>query len=226
LFLLVGGVCWLRGLAPQASFPAQFLSLTGDVTLVKVISISGAALVLWWLKTRFTYPRTGFVREKRVTAAQMIAFIGKTILALIFPALAVVAAFVFLPPVRASVFALAIWLPMVFGIFWAILVILAGEWMGLARFRWLGGWLLLAGIAVGVWQFLVGVPTVPVEALQPGAWAALPPALAVPLAASLNRTFASVGLLVLLTGVGLVASGGVTFLRYRKANPAPYQEEA
>jgi hypothetical protein len=226
LLILVGGVVWLRSLAPQASFPVQFASITVDVTLVKIIGLSGAVLVVWWLKNRFTYPRTGFVREKRVTAAQMFAFIGKTGLAVLLPVLAVVAAFVFVPAVRASIFTLPLWLPPVFGVFWAVLALLAGQWMGLSRFRLLGAWMLLAGLAAGGWQFLVGVPDFPPEALQSGAWAALPPALVAALATSFNRTFASVGLLVLLTGLGLGVSGGVTFLRYRQANPVPYEEEA
>lgn len=226
LFGLVGGVLWLRGLAPQPSLPAQLAAAAGDITLVKVFGISAAVLAVWWLKNRFTYPRTGFVREKRPTSAQMLTFIGKTIVAVFLPLLGVMAAIIFVPAARGAVFSLPIWLPAGMGLFWAVLCVLAGDWTGLGRFRLLGAWLLLAGIAVAVWQTLVGLPNVPSEALQPGAWAVLPSAMAAALAASLNRTFAALGLLGILAGVALVVSGGVTFLRYRKENPVPYQEEA
>jgi hypothetical protein len=130
------------------------------------------------------------------------------------------------PASRGAVFSLPIWLPAGLGLFWAVLCVLAGDWTGLGRFRLLGAWLLVTGIAVSLWQTLLGLPNVPIEAVQPGAWAVLPPALAAALAASLNRTFAALGLLLILAGVALVVSGGVTFLRYRKENPVPYQEEA
>ena len=225
-FILLGGVLLLRGIASPDSFLAQFASVAGEVSIVKVLGIIAAILILWWLKNRFTYPRTGFVRGKRVPVAQMLTFAGNAILILSLPVLALVAAFLFLPSVRGLVFSLPVWFPAVLGVIWAILIILPGEWMGLGRFRLLGAWILLTGIAVGVWQLVVGVPRFPVEALQSNLLNALPEVLRAPLAESIYRTFTSIGLFILVCGMAFAISGGVTFLRYRKENPVPYKEEA
>jgi hypothetical protein len=223
---LVGGVACQRGLAPQAPFPTQFLFLSVDVTVAKVVGLSVAALLLWWLKNHFTYPRTGFVRGRQVAATETLAFIGKIIGVGILVLLAAAAAIWFVPTVRLSLFPMPAWLPMALALLWAGLIVVAAEWLGLARFRFVAAWVLLSGIAIGAWQILAGVPPVPPDAFQASAWAAWTPSLSAALIASLNRTLASVGVLVLLTGVALLASGAVTFFRYRRANPLPYKEEA
>jgi hypothetical protein len=43
---------------------------------------------------------------------------------------------------------------------------------------------------------------------------------------TLTRALAGVGVVTLVSGIGFAVSGLVTFLRYRKENPAPYKEEA
>jgi hypothetical protein len=98
--------------------------------------------------------------------------------------------------------------------------------MGLRRFRLMGALILLAGIVVGVWQLVIGLPNFPVEALQSNSLAALPEVVRAPMAETINRTFISIGLLTLVSGTVFAISGVVTFLRYRKENPVPYREEA
>jgi hypothetical protein len=95
--------------------------------------------------------------------------------------------------------------------------VLAGEWMGLRRFRLVGTIILLAGMAVGLWQFAMGVPAFPANM---GSGILQPLVLE-----SINRTLTSLGLLTLISGVILMLSGLVTFLRYRKENPIPYTED-
>jgi hypothetical protein len=46
-----------------------------------------------------------------------------------------------------------------------------------------------------------------------------------PMLEIINRTLASLSFLVLISGVILMLSGFVTFLRYRKENPTPYSED-
>ena len=226
LLILVGGIACQRGLAPQAAFLQQFIFLSVDVTLVKVLGLTVAALVLWWLKNHFTYPRTGYVRERQAAASQILAFMGEVIAAGVVVLLAAAAVVAFVPTVRLAVFSMPAWLPMVIAVLWTALVLAGSEWLGLVRFRLVAAWVLATGLALGAWQFLVGLPPFPAEALQAGAWAAWPASLAAPVTASLNRTLASVGLLVLLGGFALLVSGAVTFIRYRNANPLPYREEA
>jgi hypothetical protein len=77
---------------------------------------------------------------------------------------------------------------------------------------------LLAGLVIGIWQWMAGLPIIPAsEQLGISQPAVLE---------SLNRTLASLSYLVLISGVILVFSGILTFLHYRKENPLPYAEEA
>ncbi len=218
LLILLGGVLVQRGLAPQASFLAQLTSIAGEVSIVKLVGIVAAILVLVWLKNRFTYPRTGFARGKWVTAAQVLSFLGKAILFVLLPVLGLVVALICLLPVRGVLVSMPAWFPAGLGVLWAVLCILAGEWMGLRRFRLLAALILLAGIAIGAWQLVIGLPAVPVEALA-NPWYAQ-----APIAGMINRTFVSVGLVTMVSGAAFVLSGLVTFLRYRKENPHPYEE--
>ncbi len=226
LFVLLGGVLLLRGVVPQGSFLAQFASIASDIGFIKAFGILAAGLILWWLKDRFTYPRTGFVRGKRVTVAQILTLLRNAVLCLLLPVLALVAAFFFLPSMRTILFSMPAWSPTAMSIIWAILCILAGRWLGLRRFVLLGILILLTGIGISAWQLAVGLPLIPVDALQSSPLVGLPEALRAPLAESLNRSFVSLGLLALVSGVIFAISGGVTFLRYRKENPVPYKEEA
>jgi uncharacterized membrane protein YidH (DUF202 family) len=78
--------------------------------------------------------------------------------------------------------------------------------------------MLLAGIAVGIGQFAIGLQAFPAN-LQPGV-------LQSSVVESVGRTLASLSFLILISGVILMISGVFTFLRYRKENPAPYAEES
>ena len=223
LFILLGGVLLLRGMAPQGSFLAQFASIAGDIGLVKLFGLLAAGLIVWWLKDHFTYPRTGFVRGKRVTWLQLLTFLRNAALCLLLPLLALAAAVFFLPSMRALLFSMPAWSPVLMSAIWAVLCILAGRWLGLQRFVLLGGLILLLGAGIGAWQLAAGLPRIPAEALQSSSLAAIPIAS---LSETLNRVFVSIGWLTLGSGVVFAASGVITFLRYRKENPAPYKEQA
>jgi hypothetical protein len=218
LFLLLAGILLFSGITPQSSFPNWFLSITAEIVIAKIIGILAAILIVLWLKDHFTYPRTGFVRSKRVAAAQVFAIIRNVILLLFLPLLGLLAASLLIASASNILSFMPEWFPIGLGVIWAILYLLAGEWMGLRRFRLLAAAMLLGGIAIGLWQFMTGLPDVPFnlqqEILQP---------LAIE---SVNRTLASLSFLVLISGVILIISGCVTFLRYRKENPTPYAEES
>jgi hypothetical protein len=108
-----------------------------------------------------------------------------------------------------------VWFPVGLGILWSVLVVLAGEWMGLSRFRLMGVLILLAGATIGIGQFAMGLPVFPAN-VQPGIS---------PVVESIKQTLTSLSLLVLASGVVLIISGILTFLRYRKENPSPYRED-
>ena len=217
LFVILAGLLLINGNATQDSFPSWFLSVAGEISIAKFFGILAAILILWWLKDHFTYPRTGFVRGNRVTAAQVLIMIRNAILFLLLPIFGLLAVSLLIVSEGSVLSFMPVWFPVGLGFILTVLCVLAGEWMGLRRFRLLGVMILLAGIAVGIWQYAMGLPTFPIN-VQSGL-------LQSPVLESINRTLASLSFLFLVPGVILMLSGVVTFLHYRKENPNPYTED-
>ena len=218
LFVILAGILLFSGFVPQASFPGWFLSVTSEIAIAKLIGILVAILILWWLKDHFTYLRTGFVRGKRVTATQVIVILRNVILFLFLPILVLLAASLLIASARNVLASMPAWFPVGLGLIWGGMYLLAGEWMGLHRFRLLAVMMVLTGIAIGVWQFTIGLPAFPAN-IQAGIFQPI-------VLETFHRTLISLGFLILISGVTLMISGLVTFLHYRKENPTPYAEES
>jgi hypothetical protein len=224
--ILVSSVIFLRGIAGHAAFLPQFASIAVDIGIVKLASFLAILLVLWWLKDRFTYPRTGVVQGKRIMPGIILTLIRNVFLVLILPVLGLLAAFIFVPSLRSVLASIPAWLPILVGVMWGVLFYVSGEWMGLRRFRIMGWLTLLAGLAVGLWQALIGFPGLAAGALQADWLQPMPEALRAPLDEILSRLFVGMSVLSTATGIFLIVAGLLTFLRYRRENPAPYREEA
>ena len=216
-FILLAGILLLQGNLFQASNPSHVLSVVGIISLVKLFGFLVIVLALWWLKDHFTYPRTGFVRGNRLTAAQVSTLLRNAILFLLLPIFGLLIVSALLATVGGVLSSMPVWFPIGVGSIWAALCILAGEWTGVARFRLLGLLFLLAGLVVGIRQWTAGLSALPAD---------IRPALDQPAVQEVvNHGLNGLGWLVLISGLPLVISGLVTFLRYRKANPTPYTEE-
>ncbi len=218
LFVSLAGLLLFSRSASQASFPSWFLSAAVGISIAKLVGLVAAVLILWWLKDHFTYPRTGFVRGKQITARQIVIVLRNALLFLLLPISALIAASLLITSTASVLSSMPVWFPIGVSLIWAILFVFAAGWLGLLRFRIVGGLVLLTGIIIGIWQWLMGLPGIPAN-LQPGI---LQPAVL----ESLNRTLTTLSDLVLISGVILVVSGILTFLQYRKENPLPYAEEA
>ncbi len=216
-FILLAGILLLRWNTPQASFPSRFLSIAGEISIAKLFGLLIVVLVLWWLKDHFTYPRTGFVRGNRVTTAQVLMLIRNIVLFLLLPIFGLLAASLLVASAGSVLSSMPVWLPIGVGLIWAVLCAWTGNWMGLRRFQIIGALFLMAGIIVGVWQYVTELPSLP-ENIKGGIFQ--PSILEI-----INRAMTSLGFLVLGAGVILIFSGFVTFLRYRKENPTPYSED-
>ncbi len=208
LLILLAGFLLIKMKTSQASLSSWFLSVTGEVALLKIISFLVVVFLLLWLKDRFTYPRTGFVRAK-LTADQILGFVRNVILFLLLPIAGLLIVSSLIASTNAVLVSMPVWFPIALALMWAILLVLAGEWMGLLRFRWIAGMILLTGIGVGIWQF-----TMRLSATQQGS-----------LLESIHRTLESLSLVLLITGIIFMFSGAITFMRYRKENPEPYAED-
>ena len=216
-FILLAGILLLRRNESQASFPSWFLSIAGEISIAKFFGLLIVVLILWWLKDHFTYPRTGFVRGNRVTTTQVLILIRNIVLFLFLPIFGLLALSLLIASVGSVLSSMPAWFPVGLGIIWAVLCVWAGNWMGLRRFQIIGALFLLAGIKVGIWQYAIGLPAT-AENMQAGIFQ--PATLEI-----LYRSLTSLGILVLISGIILIISGFVTFLRYRKENPTPYSEE-
>ena len=217
-FILLAGILLLQGNVFQASNPSHVLSVVGIISLVKLFGFLVIVLALWWLKDHFTYPRTGFVRGNRLTAAQILTLLRNAILFVLLPIFGLLIVSVLLATMGGVLSSMPVWFPIGVGSIWAVLCILAGEWTGVTRFRVLGILFLLAGLAVGIWQWTAGLSTLPADVRPALDQSAVQEVV--------NRGLNGLGLLVLISGLPLVISGLVTFLQYRKANPTPYAEES
>jgi hypothetical protein len=226
LFILLGAITLLSGILPPSSFFSQFLSLAASAVIVKFLGLILTVLGLWWLKDRFTYPRTGFVREKGLPRSQWFIFLRNAVLIAVLPVLGLLIPLLIVPAVRGAIFSMPVWFPPVLGIFWGALCMVLGNWSAIRRFRILGAVIMLTGIFAGAWQLTLGLPIVPADALRAGILSPLPDVLLAPLEETLNRVLAGVGVVTLASGIGFTVSGLVTFLRYRKENPVPYREES
>ena len=91
-FILLAALLLLSGSASPATFSSWFLSVAGEISIAKFIGIVTGILLLWWLKDHFTYPRTGFVRGKRITAVQILVIIRNILLFLLVPILGLLTA--------------------------------------------------------------------------------------------------------------------------------------
>ena len=215
-FVLLAGLLLFGRNASPVTFPAWFLSVAVEISIAKSIGIVAAILILWWLKDHFTYPRTGFVRGKRVTAAQIMMITRNVIVFLLLPISGLLAASLFIASAGSVLASMPVWFPIGLGSIWAVFFVLAGEWMNLRRFRLIGIIHLFVGVVIGIWQSAIGLPTF-LANMQPGVVQA-------PILESIQRTLISQSYLILISGVILIFSGLLTFVRYRKENPAPYTE--
>ena len=217
LFVILSVALLLSGGASSATFPSWFLSVAGEISIVKLVSILMAILILLWLKDHFTYPRTGFARGTRITASQILAILRNVILFLLLPIFGLLAASLLITSTGRVLASIPVWFPVGLGILWAVFFVLAGEWMGLRRFRLMGIMILLAGATIGLWQLAIGLLVFPANIQSD---ISQPVVLE-----SINRALTSLSFLVLITGLILIFSGLITFLRYRRENPTPYVED-
>lgn len=216
LFIVLAGTLLISRNTSQMPFLSWLLSVGGEIIILKAVSLLIIILAIWWLKDRFTYPRTGIVRN-RISAPQIFIFVRNVILFLLLPIITLLAASLFITSTDSVLAFMPVWLPIGLGLIWGFFIALTGKWMGLIRFRLMGSITMLAGISVGIWQFAIGLPniTATIESTI----------LQAPLLESIDRTISSLGFILAIFGVIFLISGIVTFLRYRKENPTPYSED-
>ena len=216
LFIILAGFLIINRNISQVPFISWFLSVTGEIVILKAVSFGVAIVILWWLKDNFTYPRTGLVRGK-ITGTQIFVLIKNLVLFLLLPVVGLLVASLLATSTGNVLSSMPVWFPIGLGVLWGILLVLAGEWIGLQRFRWTAIIILLIGIGIGIWQWTMGLPNVPVN-IQPDL-------LQLSVLESINRSITSFGFIMVGSGITFIISGVLTFMQYRKENPQPYTED-
>jgi hypothetical protein len=216
LFVVLAGFLLISMNTSRAPFLSWFLSVTGEVAILKLVSFVIVVLILSRLKDNFTYPRTGFVRGK-ITMTQIFVILKNLILSMLLPIVGLLIASLLVTSTGSVLGSMPVWFPAGLGVLWGILLVLAGEWMGLHRFRWMAALILLTGLGIGIWQWSMGLPNI-LANIQPDL-------LQPPVLESINRSLTSLGFILIGSGVIFILSGVITFLRYRKENPQPYTED-
>jgi hypothetical protein len=216
IFLLLLGIATLlRGFAAPGGILPWLAGTALDIGILKAVLLLAFVLGLWWLKDRFTYPRTGYARGG-FPFRVIFAAVRTIFLAIALPLLLLIGVLLTVPETRSILASIPAWLPLGIGILLGAICYAAGEYMGLLRFRLMGLFLLLAGIGTAGWQIALGFPPAPAD------WAAPPESV---LAEIIARTFTAVGVLVLAGGAAAFLSGLTALVRYRRKNPRPYREE-
>ena len=148
---------------------------------------------------------------------QIFVLIKNLILFLLLPIIGLLIASLLATSTGGVLSSMPIWFPIGLGILWGVLLVLAGEWMGLHRFRWIALLILLTGLGIGIWQLTMGLPDIPAN-IQP---VLLQPSVL----ESINRSLTSLGFILIGSGVIFLIAGILTFVRYRRENPQPYTED-
>lgn len=217
LFLaILGGVVLFFTRTYPSTFSDWFFSLAGEIPLIKLVGISVGILILWWLKEHFTYPRTGTIKTRRIIFSRVFSIIGSLVTYLLAPILLLLVISLLFYPASTILISLPIWLPIVIGTLWMILLILAGKWLGLQRLQILGGLIMIAGIAISILEPASYFSAASIMNIT-GSRSSLSTDYFVQ--SLLNASF-----LVLASGIILLFSGIATFCRYRKENPTAQKE--
>ena len=148
---------------------------------------------------------------------QVLILVKNIILFLLLPIIGLLIASLLVTSTGSVLSSMPVWFPAGLGVLWGVLLVLAGEWMGLRRFRIVAILILLIGLGTGIWQWTMSLPNIPaniqLDLSQPS------------VLESINRSLIGLGYMLIASGIVFLISGTLAFMRYRKENPQPYEEE-
>lgn len=224
--LTVTASVWLAGRWWLADSPlAGWVGEIKDVVLV--IGFVLASSAIYWLKARYTYPRTGQITYRRASRKTQ----GLLVVAIVLLAAAVTVGSILaffaapgfrtwlitsMPPVLILGCGLGAGL-LFFG--WAIRT-------GLNRFYILSGFVSLLGLALVIWYNQSAVPITVPDGLLADPFAQLPVELGHQIASAFHRAYTYVGVLFGVVGMALVVSGLIVCWGYLRNTQRSAEEKS
>ena len=229
ILLMILGVPYLVwSLAPHGSRLAQVISKGRDIILLAGIVV--LFIVIREIKQLSTFPRSGFIDERRPRGKQVLNVIllifGFMIL---FPFL-LIAGLRLIPSFAICFLDTMLFFPTILGLFFMVGLVMWGRSTGIKRFYVLAGVSAVASLGLGIASFirLLEQPF-DISYFPPLTFNAQMPAEAASTLGSLfNFLTIEVGIFFAIFGLALLISGLIVRRRYLKENPlsSPVEQEA
>ncbi len=224
LFMLLSVPYLLWSLAPQGSNLASLASIGRDVVLL--LGIALLLGVVWAIKQRSTYARTGYVKERRPERRQVLKTLIIGVGAMLIFAGLMVAGILFFPVFRVALFYCLGYAPSFLGLFFAFGCFGMGFRYGIRRFYGLAGVACLASLGLVVFSRLYLVA-------HPFDWAAIasnapingpiPAGLGAVLVGLFHNIYTGAAIFLAVFGLAMLVSGLVTRRKYLRENPFPQE---
>jgi hypothetical protein len=194
LFLFLGIVLWIEGSAPKGSTFAGTMSTLRQILLIG--GMIGVSLLVKAIKTRLTYPRTGYIAYPQPKGKQLVRILGLGIGITALTGFVVVLLFWWVPALQELLIYLPTWLVIGWGIFISGMFISWALRSGLRRFYGLAALAFLTGLVLGWYSRGLNI----VEGR--------------------NYLFTGPGIFFAVIGIGLCFSGALTLRDYlQKTQP-------
>ena len=138
-FLLLALLWYAQARTPQGS-PLWAIYAFAPVLLIVLVHTLGMRLIEW-VRSRHVWPRTGYVKPSRRAYWPLSRVIGLVVAALL--------ALGFIAPSIAE----GKWLPALWGLGFALVLVVGARFLGLRRWYALGAWALLTGLGAFLLPF-------------------------------------------------------------------------
>jgi hypothetical protein len=222
LFMVLSIPYLLWSLAPQGSRLARLASNGRNAVLI--LGVALVCSVIWAVKERWTYPRSGYVEERRPERGRVLRALAILGGALVLIGL-VVAGFLFIPAFRTGLLYVMAYAASFLGLCLALGWLVMGFRCGIRRFHLLAGIAALTslGLAVASRLYLVA---------HPFDWAAISTAPEDPMPAGsgamllglAHNAYTGVAIFLAVLGLAMLVSGLFVRAQFLRSNPIAQAE--
>jgi hypothetical protein len=224
LLMLLSIPYLLWSLAPQGSAMAKLASSGKDVVLL--LGLVVLFMIVQGIKQRSTYPRTGYVEERRPERKQVLKIIAITMGGMLLFAGLVAAGLLLFPAPCLGLVNLLAYFPTFFGLSFTLIQVVLGFRTGLKRFYVLSGIAALAslGLVMAAHLYLAAHPFDWTFITVASQNAPMPAGSSAALIDLLHSVYTGVALFCAVFGLAMLVSGLVVRRIYLRQNPFSQEE--
>ncbi len=152
LFIIISIPYFLWSLAPPGSNMAKLASMGRDILLLSgLITVN---IVIWIVKQRSTYIRTGYIEERRPGQKLVLKMIAITMASMLVFAGLMTVGILFFPAFPSHLIKSLVYFPAVFGLLIALSQVVIGFRTAIQRFFILAGIAALTGVGLAINSFI------------------------------------------------------------------------